>query len=112
MVPVARLDSATQAVQFDHRVLGYAIWLLALFHPFNVARVAKVGPLLTGAAFLAMAVTVQAALGIWTLVAVVPLPLAMMHQAMAMVTLTFAVIHAARVTVRDPMPLRMLAPAP
>jgi hypothetical protein len=35
-----------------------------------------------------------------------------MHQAMAMVTLTFAVIHAARVTVRDPMPLRMLAPAP
>jgi cytochrome c oxidase assembly protein subunit 15 len=99
-------------VQFDHRVLGYAIWLLALFHPFNVARVAKVGPLLTGAAFLAMAVTVQAALGIWTLVAVVPLPLAMMHQAMAMVTLTFAVIHAARVTVRDPMPLRMLAPAP
>jgi cytochrome c oxidase assembly protein subunit 15 len=59
-----------------------------------------------------MAVTVQAALGIWTLVAVVPLPLAMMHQAMAMVTLTFAVIHAARVTVRDPMPLRMLAPAP
>jgi heme a synthase len=85
-------------VQFDHRILGYAIWLLALLHLFNVARVTKAGPLLTGAAFFATAVTVQAALGIWTLVAVVPLPLALMHQAMAMVTLTFAVIHVARVT--------------
>ena len=85
-------------VQFDHRVLGYAIWLLVLFHRLNVASMAKADPLLTGAAFLAMAVTVQAALGIWTLLAVVPLPLALMHQAMAMVTLTFAVIHAARVT--------------
>jgi heme a synthase len=99
-------------VQFDHRILAYAIWLLALIHLFNVTSVTRAGPLLTGAAFLAMAVTVQAALGIWTLLAVVPLPLAMMHQAMAMVTLTFAVLHAARVTVRDPMPLRMLAPAP
>jgi cytochrome c oxidase assembly protein subunit 15 len=70
--------------------------LFALFHLFNVASMTKAGPLLTGAAFLAIAVTVQAALGIWTLLAVVPLPLAMMHQAMAMVTLTFAVIHAAR----------------
>jgi cytochrome c oxidase assembly protein subunit 15 len=99
-------------VQFDHRVLGYAIWFLALFHLFNVATMTKAsmikaGPLLTGAAFLAMAVTVQAALGIWTLLAVVPLPLALMHQAMAMVTLTFAVIHAARVTPRDtPFTLR------
>jgi len=90
-------------VQFDHRVLGYAIWLLALFHLLNVASMAKAGPLLTGAAFLAMAVTVQAALGIWTLLAVVPLPLALMHQAMAMVTLTFAVIHAARVTPQHAM---------
>jgi len=85
-------------VQFDHRVLGYAIWLLALFHLFNVASMTKAGPLLAGAAFLALAVTAQAALGIWTLLAVVPLPLALMHQAMAMVTLTFAVIHAARMT--------------
>jgi cytochrome c oxidase assembly protein subunit 15 len=99
-------------VQFDHRILGYAIWLLALFHLFNVARVTKVGPLLTGAAFLAMAVTVQAALGIWTLVAVVPLTLAMAHQAMAMVTLTFAVIHAARVTPRHAMSARVVSSSP
>ena len=90
-------------VQFDHRILGYTIWLFALFHLFNVASMTKAGPLLTGAAFLAIAVTVQAALGIWTLLAVVPLPLAMMHQAMAMVTLTFAVIHAARVTPQHAM---------
>jgi len=97
-------------VQFDHRVLGYAIWLLALFHLFNVASMTKAGPLLTGAAFLAMAVTVQAALGIWTLLAVVPLPLALMHQAMAMVTLTFAVIHAARVTPQHAMVTRRPVP--
>jgi cytochrome c oxidase assembly protein subunit 15 len=54
-----------------------------------------------------MAVSVQAALGIWTLLAVVPLPLALMHQAMAMVTLTFAAIHAARVTPQhEPFTLR------
>jgi cytochrome c oxidase assembly protein subunit 15 len=70
------------------------------FHLFNVASMTKAGPLLVGAAFLALTVTAQAALGIWTLLAVVPLPLALMHQAMAMVTLTFAVIHAARVTPR------------
>ena len=97
-------------VQFDHRVLGYAILLLALFHLFNVASMTKAGPLLTGAAFLAMAVTLQAALGIWTLLAVVPLPLALMHQAMAMVTLTFAVIHAARVTPQHAMFTRRPVP--
>src|SRR5260370_16928116 len=75
-------------VQFDHRVLGYAIWLLALFHLFNVASMTKAGPLLTGAAFLATTVTVQAPLGISTLLPVVPLPLPLFHHALAMVTLT------------------------
>jgi heme a synthase len=99
-------------VQFDHRMLGYAIWFLTLLHLVNVARLAKTGPLLTGAAFLTMAVTLQAALGIWTVMAVVPLPLALMHQAMAMVTLTFAVVHAARMTPRYAMSARGLASSP
>jgi cytochrome c oxidase assembly protein subunit 15 len=39
-------------------------------------------------------VTLQAALGILTLLAQAPLALALMHQAMAMIVLTAAVLHA------------------
>jgi heme a synthase len=84
-------------VQFDHRTVAYTIWALAVLHAFHVARTVKKGPVLTGAVLVAVAVTLQAALGIWALLTVVPLPLALMHQAMAMITLTVAVIHASDV---------------
>jgi heme a synthase len=96
-------------VQFDHRMLGYAIWVFALVHLVNVARIEKRGSPLTDATLIAAAVTVQAALGIWTLLSVVALPLALMHQAMAMVTLTFAVIHLARLMPRHAVSERMAA---
>jgi cytochrome c oxidase assembly protein subunit 15 len=41
-------------------------------------------------------VTIQACLGILTLVHQVPLPLALLHQAMAIVVLSLAVINAQR----------------
>ncbi len=82
-------------VQFDHRMLGYVIGLLALLQLFNVAKVVKRGAVFTSAALLAAAVVVQVALGIWTLLSVAALPLALLHQATAMITLTLAVIHAA-----------------
>jgi cytochrome c oxidase assembly protein subunit 15 len=82
-------------VQFDHRMVGYAIGLLALIHLFNVAKSVKRGPVFTSAALVAAAVIVQVALGIWTLLSVAALPLALLHQAAAMVTLTLAVVHAA-----------------
>jgi cytochrome c oxidase assembly protein subunit 15 len=82
-------------VQFDHRMLGYVIDLLALLHLFNVAKLVKRGPVFTSAALVASGVIVQAALGIWTLLSVAALPLALAHQATAMITLTLAVIHAA-----------------
>jgi cytochrome c oxidase assembly protein subunit 15 len=88
-------------VQFDHRMLAYTIWAVAVLHAFRIARTIKKGPVLTGAVLVAVAVTLQAALGIWALVTVVPLPLALMHQAMAMVTLTLAVIHASDVMAGD-----------
>ena len=47
-------------------------------------------------AVLAVAVCVQAALGIVTLLAAAPLALAMLHQAMALVVLTVATLHASR----------------
>jgi heme a synthase len=82
-------------VQFDHRMLGYVIGLLALLQLFNVAKLVKPDPIFTSAALVATAVILQVALGVWTLLWVAALPLALLHQASAMITLTLAVIHAA-----------------
>jgi heme a synthase len=92
----------TLTVQFDHRMLGYAIFLGALLHALDVAGAAKKGPVLTGALALLVAVTLQAGLGIWTLLGRVPLSIALAHQAMAMVVLTVATMHAAAVSARAP----------
>jgi cytochrome c oxidase assembly protein subunit 15 len=76
-----------------------------MVHAFNVAKVAKRGPLLTGAIALAAAVTLQAALGILTLLMVAPIGLALLHQATAMLVLTVATLHAAFVAERVPSPI-------
>ncbi len=83
-------------VQFDHRLLAYVVWLAALLHVADVARTLRRGPVLTAALALACAVTLQAALGIATLIHQAPLALAMLHQAAAIVVLTIAVVHAER----------------
>ena len=90
----------TLTVQFDHRMVGYALFIVAILHVVDVARTARGGPALTGALMLASAVTIQAAIGILTLVHHVPLALALLHQGMAMVVLTIAVGHAERLTER------------
>jgi heme a synthase len=95
-------------VQFDHRMLAYAIMVVALLHVFNAVGGGRRGPVAVGAVVLAAAVTLQALLGIFTLVLVVPIELALMHQAMAMVVLTVAALHAA--TVAERAPHRALAP--
>jgi heme a synthase len=87
----------TLTAQFDHRMLAYVIWIVAVFHAFGALRARKRGPVVAGAVLLAVAVTLQAALGIWTLLMVAPLSLALLHQAMAMIVLTIATVHAASV---------------
>lgn len=82
-------------VQFEHRMTAYALLALALFHAFDIRRLGP-GPLATTAGFVAVAVLAQAGLGILTLVSSVPLHLAITHQAMALVVLTAATLHAAR----------------
>jgi heme a synthase len=86
----------TLTVQFDHRMVAYALWVLAVLHAVDVARTGRGGASLTGALALACAVTLQAALGIATLVHQAPLALALLHQAMAVVVLALAVVHAER----------------
>ena len=101
----------TLTVQFDHRMLAYAIFVLALAQAFAATRALKRGPAVTGAVLLAAAVTLQAALGIWTLLMVAPLDLALAHQAGAMIVLTIATVHAASVTERAPRTLLSTATA-
>ena len=48
--------------------------------------------------------TIQAAIGIATLLYQAPIGLALLHQAMAIVVLTIAVVHAVRVTPPRSMP--------
>ncbi len=45
----------TLTVQFDHRMLAYTIWIVALLHAFDVARTVRTGPVVAGAVVLAAA---------------------------------------------------------
>ena len=96
-------------VQFDHRMLAYVLWLAAVLHALDVARTHA--PALGRATALAVLVTVQAALGILTLLHQAPLPLALLHQATAIVVLTLAVVHAAHVAASRPVATAVAAPS-
>ncbi len=87
-------------VQFNHRLLAYALFMLAIFHLADVVWLGRDGAIRTGALMLAAAMTIQAGIGIVTLLHHAPLALALLHQAMAIVVLTFAVVHAHRLVPR------------
>ena len=87
-------------VQFEHRMTAYALLLLAAFHAFDVMRAGAGRDAVRGAHRLLAAVLVQAALGIATLLLVVPIHLALTHQAVAILVLTFAVLQAERLSPR------------
>jgi cytochrome c oxidase assembly protein subunit 15 len=91
----------TLTVQFDHRMVAYALELFVLLHAVDVARTVRGGAALSGALALASAVTLQATLGIVTLLHQAPIALALPHQAMAVVVLAIAVVHAKRLA-REP----------
>lgn len=88
----------TLTVQFNHRMLAYAIWLLALCHAYDAWRF---GQEKRGAFLLAGLVTLQAALGIVTLLHQAPLTLALMHQMLAIVVFTVSIVHAERLAHRE-----------
>jgi cytochrome c oxidase assembly protein subunit 15 len=85
-------------VQFCHRMVAYALWFFAVLHAVDVARTLKRGPAMTHALALAALVTIQAALGIATLVHQVPIGLALLHQAGAILVLALAVVHTQRLS--------------
>jgi cytochrome c oxidase assembly protein subunit 15 len=77
-------------------------------------RTIRSGLAVAGAVALFLGLTVQASLGILTLIYQVPLPLALAHQGMAMIVLTIAVVHAERFVSGDGWltPPPSLAPDP
>ena len=79
-------------------MLAYVLWLAALLHAADVVRTIRSGLAVAGAVALFLGLTVQASLGILTLIYQVPLPLALAHQGMAMIVLTIAVVHAERLS--------------
>ena len=98
-------------VQFTHRVIAYALWAVAVLHAIDVSRTLREGGAVTRSGLLALAVTVQAIIGIATLLAQTPFSLALLHQAMAVVTLTLAVWHAERLLPRRAAAAISAAPA-
>ena len=96
--PVWRnLFENTLTVQFNHRMAAYALWLIAVLHAIDAARLGGDGRAGRGALALAVAVTIQAGIGIATLLYQATIGLALTHQAMAIVVLTIAVVHARRI---------------
>ena len=96
-------------VQFNHRMVAYLLWAVSLAHAFDAWRT---GVARGGALTLACAVTLQAGIGIVTLLHQAPLPLALLHQAAAIVVLTVAVVHAERLAsaARSAAPVLVSAP--
>ena len=80
-------------VQFNHRLLAYILLAAALWHAWRVGLSAAGRRCKLTALFLSAAVLAQAGLGIWTLLAHVPLSLGLAHQAGAGALFAIAVWH-------------------
>ncbi len=92
----------TLTVQFEHRMTAYALFALAVFHAVDAIRSRADGAVIRGAVWLVAAITLQATLGILTLLNQVPIDLALTHQAVAIAVLTLATVQAERLAARQP----------
>jgi cytochrome c oxidase assembly protein subunit 15 len=98
----------TLTVQFEHRMIAYTLLALGVLHAVDAVR-SRAGPAaVNGAIWLAVAIALQAALGIQTLLHQVPILLGLAHQAMAIVVLTLAIVQAERLRARQPEQARQL----
>lgn len=80
-------------VQFNHRLLAYGLVALAIAHAVSINRTADDERVRFSAVALAVLMLAQAALGVWTLLAWVPLGLGVAHQAGAMLVFAVAIWH-------------------
>ena len=90
----------TLTVQFEHRMTAYLLFALAVLHALDAVRSRAGTSAVNGALWLAAAITLQATLGILTLLHQVPILLALAHQAVAIAVLTLAIFQVERLAVR------------
>jgi cytochrome c oxidase assembly protein subunit 15 len=102
----------TLTVQFEHRITAYALFALAVLHTVDAIRSRAGIAAIRGALWLAAAVTLQATLGVLTLLHHVPINLALAHQAVAIAVLTLAVMQAERLAARQSAPQPAALPLP
>jgi cytochrome c oxidase assembly protein subunit 15 len=91
----------TLTVQFEHRMTAYLLFVLALWHALDAIRSRAGTAAISGALWLVAVITLQAMLGILTLLNQVPMDLALAHQAVAIAVLTFAMFQAERLAGRQ-----------
>jgi cytochrome c oxidase assembly protein subunit 15 len=102
----------TLTVQFEHRMVAYALLALAILHAVDAVRSRASTAVVNGALWFAAAVTLQGVLGVLTLLHQVPILLALAHQAVAIVVLTLAILQVERMAARQPEQTRRQAGLP
>ena len=81
-----------QTVQFNHRMLAYLLLALAVFHLFQIGF-GDTGIAGKTAKLVVLAVSIQAVIGIVTLLLAVPLWAGALHQGFAVIVLAVFVLH-------------------
>jgi heme a synthase len=81
------------AVQFNHRMLGYAVVIATLAQLGWLSLRRTPAPLAGSALTLALLALLQATLGVWTLLLAVPITLGLAHQAGAVALFCVALYH-------------------
>jgi len=80
-------------VQFNHRIGAYVLLAWIFGHAIWTVQRTGEGALAVGAGLLAVIALAQVCLGIWTLLAHVPIDIALLHQGVAILLFGFAVRH-------------------
>jgi cytochrome c oxidase assembly protein subunit 15 len=81
------------AVQFNHRMLGYAVILAALAQFAWLGWKGATPPLMASGLTLALLAVLQATIGVWTLLLAVPITLGLAHQAGAVAVFAASLYH-------------------
>jgi cytochrome c oxidase assembly protein subunit 15 len=95
------LSDNALTVQFEHRMMAYLLFVLAVLHALDAVRSRAGAAAVNGAMWLVAVITLQATLGILTLLNQVPIGLALAHQAVAIAVLTLAIFQAERLAGRQ-----------